>query len=176
MRRWIIQKQKFSIKAVKVEEVICVLRRIMGQLFFFSSSAECELFRLSLQRVLAALQTETSIIQRNKLQHLGPARLHVFFVVFFPLFSYFSPLKVEKVKARREMLWKQSVQLIRWTLPMFTGTLHRRPSIIAPLARLIFPPFAPVASIHFSIFLKAGCCLLLKMLTHTFGQTSRGPK
>ena len=30
------ETKKFPIKAVKVEEVICVLRRIMGQLFFFS--------------------------------------------------------------------------------------------------------------------------------------------
>lgn len=37
------------------------------------------------------------------------------------------------------MIWKQSVQLIRWTLPMFTGTLHRRPSITAPLASIDFP-------------------------------------
>lgn len=56
--------------------------------FFFFPSARCELFRLSLRRVLAALQTETSIIPRNRLQHLGPARLHVF-DFFPPIFLFF---------------------------------------------------------------------------------------
>lgn len=60
---------QFSIKAVKVEEVICVLRRIIGQLFFFFffSSAGRESCGPSFQRVLAALHGEPQYFRKTDL-------------------------------------------------------------------------------------------------------------
>lgn len=56
----------FSIKAVKVEEVICVLRRIIGQLFFFFLlSVGRESYGLSFQRVLAVLQREPQYFSKT---------------------------------------------------------------------------------------------------------------
>lgn len=159
---------------MKVEEVICVLRRIMGQLLFFFFS-KCKMwtipfvapesFGCSPNRNLNNSAKQTSTFRT------GSSSCFWFFP---PLFSYFSPLKVSKPEER----WSEN-KVYNWSAE-HSQCLQELCIAVPPLPlhllRLIFPPFPPVASIHFSIFLKACCCLLPKMLTQPFGQTSRGPK
>lgn len=102
---------KFCIKALKVEQVICVLRRIMGQPLF----SRCESCSPPSHRVLAALQRELQIFRKHpNLSDVCKGFIKLFLLVTDPYshIAFISQTQTLKMRAMRSF-GKRTMNLLK---------------------------------------------------------------